>query len=136
LGYDPSNITANVSGFGVTRVKVEATSLAALSELMRAAVREDPTIERTVGDGFVCYSRAFATFPSLTCEVDNPFDSTQQIHLSCDNGDCSITGIVMSSDLIASTNWNGNYTSPMAVGLDAVKVVSDIHLFLINQMVE
>jgi hypothetical protein len=103
---------------------------------MRAAVREDPTIEWTVGDGFVCYSREFATLPSLTCEVDNPFDSTQPIHLSCDNGDCSITGIVMSTDLIATTSWNGNYASPVAVGLDAVKVVSDIHLFLITQMVE
>lgn len=136
FAYSPTIIASNLGSFGVTRVAGQAARLTTMNEPMVASARSDPTIDQTTGNGFVCYSRAYSSFPSAICEVNNPFDVTKPVYMSCDDGNCDITGIFISSDLIASTSWDGDYSSPMAVGLSAVGVVSDIHLFLVGQMIE
>jgi hypothetical protein len=136
IAYSPTVIASILDKFGVTRVAGQAGQLTAMNEPMVAAARSDPTIDRTTGSGFVCYSRAYSSFPSAICEVNNPFDVTKPVYMTCDDGECDIIGIFISSDLIASTSWNGDYASPTAIGLNAVEVISDLHLFLVSQMIE
>ncbi len=138
MGYDATAIAANLDRIGLTHTNGQAARLAAMNSPLREALENDPNVDRTTGAGFVCYSLAYAMFPSIVCDLDNPFDSAKPIMMSCEADNCSIIQITMSDHMVAHADWHastGGYDTPHAAGRDGASIVSGIHTFLTKHMI-
>ncbi|MEP4198410.1 MAG: hypothetical protein ABJL99_22555 [Aliishimia sp.] len=131
IDYRPGRAKLDVSNLSLARVE-DATLVADDNAAAHRALRSNPTSTLTKGASALC-AAPVDDATRLSCQVVTPFATKLPAVVYCDATICTITGLVVHDQIVASATWPITaelLASPAQTGQEISAKLQHIHDFL------